>query len=64
MSSCPYEARGEACQCYGINGHLSSTQVAEKEQLGEVRVIRKGPFKGRRYIKTASGWQRIREARP
>jgi hypothetical protein len=33
VSNCPYEARGEACQCYGINGHLSSTQVAEKEAL-------------------------------
>lgn len=62
MSNCPYEARGEACQCYGINGHISATQLAAKEQPGDVRVVTKGPFKGRRYIKTASGWQRIREA--
>lgn len=61
MSSCPYEARGENCQCPGEqNGHLHPTALlAERKPPSELRVIESGPFKGRTYIKTPTGWQRV-----
>jgi len=69
VSSCPYETRGETCRCIKGPSHASAytgiapSRVAAGEKLGDVRVMKNGPFKGRRYIKTRSGWQRVREAR-
>jgi hypothetical protein len=55
MSSCPYEERGEPCQCYGRNDHIPALELETEDPI---KIIKTGPFKNRIYVKINGQWKR------